>query len=218
MVTLGIPTLNRYDLLIKTIETAEKGKVVPDKYYIIDNGGDFRMNDFYASLGDRLQVVNFGANLGVAESWNKIIQNTSDVRIICNDDVEFFEDTIKILVESSSPDRIVFPGGMPSANSFSCFVIPTEVVERVGYFDQGISPRYAYFEDNDYHRRMMLAGIPLVGIPECRLKHVASSTMKNLTTDQLRQHHDKFKVAEKNYIKKWGGKPGHEKHSTPYGV
>jgi GT2 family glycosyltransferase len=191
--------------------------VKPDKYYIIDNGAKFELNDFYASLGERLEVVNFGYNLGVAGSWNKIIQNTTDIRVICNDDIEFFPDTLEILLNNFSPEMVIYPGGMPSANAFSCYVMPTWVIEKVGYFDEDISPRYAYFEDNDYHRRMILHDIPLIGIPNCRLGHAGSSTMSAFTKEQSRNHHEKFKLAEQHYVRKWGGKPGKEKYKTPYG-
>ena len=37
-IALCIPTLNRYDLLIKALESAEKGNIIPDEYWIVDNG------------------------------------------------------------------------------------------------------------------------------------------------------------------------------------
>ncbi len=215
MITLGIPTLNRYDLLELTIQSAEKGTVVPDKYFIVDNGGQFQRNDFYNSLGDRLEVNHYGHNLGVAGSWNKIIQSTPEIRIISNDDVEFFEDSIELLVRSYDTEAITYPAGIPAANSFSCYVMPNSIVERVGYFDEQISPRYAYFEDNDYHRRMIIAGVSLVGVGNCRLGHSVSSTLQNYTKLEREKHNEKFKLAKQNYIRKWGGEPGQEKLDSP---
>jgi GT2 family glycosyltransferase len=215
MVTLGFLVLNRYDLLENAIKSAEAGLLKPDKYLIIDNGGGFRMNDFYTALGDRLDLISPPYNLGVAGGWNEIIKNSEDIRIIANDDVKFFDDTIKLLVENFSENKVTYPGGIPSANSFSCYLIPTAVVSRIGYFDEAISPHYGYFEDNDYHRRMQFAGIPLEGIPDCRLAHEVSSTMKVYTETEIKKHHDRFRRAERNYITKWGGKPGYEKYVIP---
>lgn len=216
MLTLGLLTLNRYDLLEKAIKSAEIGTVKPDKYFVVDNGCKFVMNDFYSTLGDRLQVVGYGKNIGVAGGWNVIIKSVPDIRIICNDDVYFFEDTIEILVREFSSDRVIYPGGIPSANSFSCYVIPDAVVEKVGLFDEEISPSYGYFEDNDYHRRMIMHGVPLIGIPDCRLEHMISSTIKRFSDKERNQHNEKFKTAQSNYVKKWGGKPGEERYSTPH--
>ena len=38
MISLCVPVLNRYDLLVKLLESAEAGDIKPDKYYIVDNG------------------------------------------------------------------------------------------------------------------------------------------------------------------------------------
>jgi GT2 family glycosyltransferase len=200
---------------VKALQSAERGILVPDKYFIIDNGGRFERNDFYNSLGDRLEVVNYGQNLGVAGSWNKIIQCTSEIRIISNDDVEFFDDTIKLLVDYFVTDAVIYPAGIPAANSFSCYVIPDNVVEKVGYFDEKISPNYGYFEDNDYYRRMLMNGIHLIGIGNCRLGHSGSSTLNGFIGAEQRNHHLKFKTAEKNYVRKWGGVPGKETLTVP---
>lgn len=218
MVTLGFLTLNRYDLLEKAIISAEAGSMRPERYFVVDNGGQFRPTDFYNTLGNRLQVAQFGRNIGVAAGWNVIIKSTPEIRIISNDDVTFFDDTIETLVDAFSTDRIVYPGGIPSANSFSCFLIPDAVVEKVGLFDERISPNYGYFEDNDYYRRMVIAGIPLIGIPECRLGHFLSSTIKRFSDKERNQHNEKFKIAQNNYIRKWGGKPGEERYSNPQGI
>ena len=217
MVTLGIPTLNRYDLLKVTIRSAETGTLKPDRYIVIDNGGKFKRDSFYDTLGDRLVVKSFGKNLGVAASWNVLSRETPDIRIISNDDISFFEDSIEILVKSFSTDKVIYPAGIPSTNSFSCFILPDEIIKLVGEFDEKISPGYAYFEDNDYYRRMILQGVPLVGVPECKLNHFGSSTLRSLTEKEKREHHEKFKKAKDYYIKKWGGEPGKEKHRIPFG-
>src|SRR5688572_2605875 len=181
MLTLGIPTLNRYDLLEAASVSAETGSLKPDRYLIIDNGMKFVYDDFYTSLGDRLTVLTQLDNLGVAGSWNKICASTPDIRLISNDDIIFFPDTIEKLVRSFDEKAVVYPAGIVSTNAFSCFIIPDKVLEIVGYFDESISPGYGYFEDNDYHRRMIQKNIPLVGIPDCKLVHHHSSTLKRLT-------------------------------------
>lgn len=208
-INLCIPTLNRSDLIDRTIESSLAGIIKPDKIYIIDNG----KQDFSEYV--RKTVYNIivpGYNLGVATSWNWFINNVGEIRIICNDDVIFFDDTIKIMIENYDSNNITYPGGVPSANAFSCYIVSDSVVDRVGLFDESISPNYAYFEDNDYFRRMTLLDIKLKHIPNAKLTHFVSSSLKK----GIPNHNQLFNKAKKNYIAKWGGLPHKEKYLTPY--
>ena len=123
----------------------------------------------------------------------------------------FFEDTLELFVNAYDENCIIFPGGASIANVFSCFIIPNKVVDIVGEFDESISPNYAYFEDNDYARRMQIHNHKIKAVDDCRVLHTNSSTFNRLTGNDLVGHHKKFKIAQKNYIKKWGGLPGAEK-------
>lgn len=218
-IALCIPTLNRYDLLVKALESAEKGNVVPDEYWIVDNGmrSDLQLI-IPPDIRQKLTILRFGYNLGVAASWNQFLKYAGEdkILVICNDDVEFFPETIEKLIEHYDENFVLFPGGVPSANSFSCFLIPEKVYRTVGLFDDTLSPQYAYFEDNDYHYRMLQLGFDLRGIPECRLGHVGSATVNSMPHADRIAHHGKFNVARQNYIRKWGGQPGEEKFKTPY--
>jgi len=209
-INLCIPTLNRYDLLTKCVLSAVNGTVKPTQILIIDNGCKLERPNI-----ENLHVYNFGKNIGVAASWNFFIKNTAEYRIICNDDVDFFEDTIEILLNASDENCVAYPGAVPSDNAFSCFVIPDKIVNIVGYFDEKISPNYAYFEDNDYFRRMNLAGYSTRRVFESRLNHIKSSTLHGFTIQEQNQHHFLFRKARENYIRKWGGIPGEERLIIP---
>jgi GT2 family glycosyltransferase len=213
MTTLCIPTLKRYDLLERCIDSALSGSMVPDKIIIIDNGGSlikkYKGVDMYCP----------GENLGVAASWNWFIRVTEGDRIIVNDDIVFYDNTIEKLIEqlhnSDGFAWVCKPYGV--LNGFSCFAISDKMIDLVGYFDETISPRYAYFEDNDYVRRMILAGISMDKF-DCGASayHDTSSTLKAFNNKEMQEHHRKFGIAQNNYIKKWGGLPGNEKYKTPY--
>ena len=62
-------------------------------------------------------------NLGCAKAWNIILKKYANdfVRIIANDDVEFLEDTIQVMVDNEAVG-FIYPAGVMSANSFSCFL------------------------------------------------------------------------------------------------
>ena len=74
---LGVPTLNRYDLLGRLIASAEAGNCKPSAYFIVDNGGHFhgeasKMPGVAAAIerGAPIEVLAPDKNLGVAASWN----------------------------------------------------------------------------------------------------------------------------------------------------
>lgn len=215
-----IPTLNRYDLLAKLIESIHKSDLLPEAIWIIDNGGHYimdRLIDFVDEKGIERHIVKFGYNLGVAASWNWFIQHVPEARVIVNDDAEFFPDSLRLMLDAYDPNAIVYPAGSPAANSFSCFLIPDHVVECVGLFDERISPGWGYYEDRDYHYRMVLhGGLDLRGVPNCRLGHFGSATIKALSDGEMAFHNSKFSQATDTYLAKWGGLPHHEIYSTPY--
>lgn len=209
-VNVCIPTLNAYSELIKCIDSISESTIKVDNIFILDNGGKF-----YRDYPSNLSIIRAERNLGVAKSWNWFISNVPEIRIICNDDVQFSPDAIEKMVASYTEDRLIFPNALGNMNSFSCFILPNKIIEKVGLFDESISPNYAYFEDNDYHRRMKLAGFDIATC-DAAVGHSQSSTIKNYGKSMRSEHHRKFDIAKKNYIKKWGGIPGEETFTTPY--
>jgi GT2 family glycosyltransferase len=211
---LCIPTLNRYDLLIRCLESAEAGTLKPTAYYIIDNGMNLDLNTIPKEFGNRVYIAKVKYNLGVARSWNWFIDNIKDHIIFCNDDIEFYEDSIEKLMSGYDENFAIYPA--IGSTSFSLIQFPRKIFEDVGYFDEGISPFYAYFEDNDYHYRMKLKGYDIKSINGCKVKHVGSATIKKFTILEQNMHHGKFEAAKYRYLIKWGGIPGKEKFTEPF--
>jgi len=173
MITVCIPTLNRYDMLEKLILSAEAGGIKPDKYLIVDNGGKL---DF--ALNTKVDLYIPPRNIGVAASWNWLIKNSSEIRFICNDDVEFLPDTLETVVKYFTEKCILFHTRFNRHNNdYSGFVISDYVFNLVGDFDESISPNYGYFEDNDYERRCEFHNVKIERsfIP---VAHDNSSTLK----------------------------------------
>ncbi|HEX7057247.1 MAG TPA: glycosyltransferase family 2 protein [Bacilli bacterium] len=87
-----------------------------------------------------------------------------------------------------------------------------EAVRNVGRWDTNLPQ---YFADNDYYRRLRLAGYPTIdsGLPVTH--HNASSTIRS---DPLREHINgiTFPLYAKYYEAKWGGGPGNEQFSVPF--
>lgn len=96
---------------------------------------------------------------------------------------------------------------------FSCFLI-TKECHRWFQFDEGFVP--AYHEDNDYHRRLQLAGFGdrIFSLPIPYL-HFGSATI-NRTPEIAQAFHAKFAACQAYYRQKWGGLPGQETYEIPF--
>lgn len=99
--------------------------------------------------------------------------------------------------------------------NFSAFMIDKRCWEEVGEFDEAFAP--AYFEDNDYHYRIKLAGMAAWVHPPAMFYHYGSRTTneagengKQVVTGR------QFEQNIATYLGKWGGKPGEEAYETPY--
>lgn len=219
-VVLGVPTLNRYDLCAALILSACAAKRPPDLILIVDNGGKLDVCD-WPMFSVRIDIHDPGKNLGVGSSWNFLAQRfllrPSDKLMVCGDDVTLHSDTLAVLEDTMDSTGADFAFPDPSRSSmhqtFSCFMARKNLFDKTGYFDEKFWP--AYFEDNDFHRRMKLAGISEAVAP-CGYDHVNSGTMKKFTDRELEAHHVRFRSCREYYLRKWGGLPGHEAFAEPF--
>jgi len=217
--SICVPTLNRYDCLDSLIDSIRQSIVLPTDLWLIDNGQRYMNSeslDFIDYYGICHHYRKFGQNIGCAASWNWFIAHTHDIRIIVNDDITFTPSAIGQLVDAFNPNALVSPDSIVGSNSFSCFMIPDNLVENVGYFDESISPGWAFFEDNDYYYRMCLAGYKIESAPNCLVEHGQSSTFKAFSEEEKNQHHERFRLAQSNYQRKWGNLPHQETFKIPY--
>lgn len=196
---LIVPTLNRYDLLGKLMESID---YPVDRLIIIDNGGE---------LPPSPQVIRPGKNLGVAGAWNLGLKVTpADAWwLISNDDVTFGPGDLEQLDHCVDPysNKHYFALGM------ALFAITRYTLEDVGYFDENFHP--AYDEDLDWHRRALLVGSERVN-PPFTGTHQGSATI--MADPSLRRQNGPTHMAnDAYYARKWGGpKLGGERFSTPF--
>jgi hypothetical protein len=214
---LCIPTLNRYDRLYNCIKSALDGSLVPEMFYIVDNG--CQLPESIRDLaGKRLFLYTPWTNIGVSASWNYFLETVKHPMLICNDDLEFSHRDIEAFdgYYKNSEGDFFYTNNIEHLNMFSCFMPTKRLIDRIGYFDESFSP--AYFEDNDYFRRMKLDEDVLLVPVETNIKHYASSTIEKFSIEQMQKHHDGFRANEQYYISKWGGLPHKEKYTTPFGA
>lgn len=209
MIVLGIPTLRCFDCLVTCVASALTGTIAPDQILVIDNSGG------HCPPVPGARIVPGRQPQGVARAWNDLmtLAGGADV-ILSNDDITFAPNTIeRLLTVAAARPRagIISP---IEGQRFALFWLRRAAYQDVGSFDEQFSP--AYFEDNDYHRRLTLAGWESPVAPSA-VGHIVSATMKAATPEDRERHHALFRACRARYVRKWGGIPGQEKHERPCG-
>ena len=134
---------------------------------------------------------------------NLVMVSCLDVRGEC----EKPEDVILL-----SPEKKEEVPESPHPN-FSAFMINKECWNKIGPFDENFKP--AYFEDNDYHHRIELAGMKAICLPTAMFYHYGSRT-QNEATDKPICSSPQFEANGRYYQVKWGGVPGKEAYKIPF--
>lgn len=201
-VNICIPVLKRYDLLKKLLLSLHDSSVMPDKVVIIDNGmSNDSLLDALLEAPCRTEVHTPDRPLGVAESWNWFIKNVTQERIITNDDIEFSTNSLYRMLDTSAD--LVW-----TEHGFSCFLLRDACVRKIGLFDEAISPGYGYYEDCDYQMRIDGRGtrkpVAVAATVDAHLAHARSATLTANSDEEMEQHHRKFRIAQRNYMAKWG--------------
>ena len=158
-ICFGIPTINRKDYLIEGLKIIDthKGNLPLSNLIIIDNGNQDISPIIPAGLKDITTLFVEDTNLGVSGSWNKILKyafedfNCSHCCLL-NDDIglgpTWFNNYLRILEEH--PQAFLLNSGY----FWSCTTLTKACWDTIGKFDENFFP--AYFEDNDYARRIKL--------------------------------------------------------------
>lgn len=203
---IGIPTINRLDLLDETVE-----KYLFDfpstLIILVDNG-----NQHIESIDERVIVHTMVENIGVAASWNFICKQIFYQygilnAVIINDDVYWGkrEDTVKEFIEKNKRKPFI-----KTMFEWCNFILPVNTYEKIGEFDAAFHP--AYWEDKDYEYRMKLAGIS----PTLSVFMNPQTYRNSMSIEKDRSLDKNFDKNKWRYINKWGGIPGSEKHTIPF--
>ena len=95
-ISIGIPTINRADLLQENLDDLEKNFPDMEELHIVDNGlqGEDGRQGFVfpPGLADKIFLESMPQNIGVAASWNRMlnrafVQKSADYLLILNDDL-----------------------------------------------------------------------------------------------------------------------------------
>jgi GT2 family glycosyltransferase len=215
MLPLIVPVLNRFDMFTEMMETLD----YPVRLFVIDN---------------------WRGNRGVSGAWNegmrRVLEAGYQYAVIANDDLKFTPGALQALhmdlmtknAATISPnqrrdmrmlnkidDRYEVDGIKAGADFFCFGVHIPELVNKVGWFDENFIP--AYFEDNDMHYRMQLAGVQSLIDTDIPVFHEGSMTQKFDRNNPNTSSH-RFESNRAYYIRKWGGMPTEEKYRVPFNV
>jgi len=226
---IGIPVLNRLDLLKQAVAAID----VPARILVVNNNSvDSKYNDEFDKWAEQagVEVRRQRYNLGVAASWNLIIQTGLgwgyDEIYIGSNDTVVDPGLLSAVrdVDKSHPDDAMW-----HIWAWNFWCIHARAVSRVGLFDENFYP--AYREDQDYSYRcdilakmkrysipaLAMPGLPQVDIdPALKAFHAGSMTVKS---DKVYARHNKNTHGNWNtthYKLKWGGLPPNEQFVIPY--
>lgn len=193
----------------------------------------------------RVHVITNDHNKGVAASWNQGtkwgMDNGFTHFIIANNDIllspfavqklyERFKkggvvlvSCVDVIGELPVPQAVLDPENAVNKKedseaphpNFSCFMISTETVDKIGWFDEVFEP--AYFEDNDYHYRCKLGAGEhgAIATTTSVFIHYGSRTQNQALGTPIVPG-DKFQKNHGRFLQKWGGETGHEAWKHPY--
>jgi hypothetical protein len=172
------------------------------------------------------------------------IQEGYDVVIVMNDDIVLRQDTGRLLADglllkqyeqgyqpelllvsarhaapsdarTDEPDWALLEAAEPQLQpgpDFACFATTRRLFDLVGRFDEGFNP--CWFEDNDMHRRIQLAGYEAGAYAP--YWHYLNGTLRSDPERRAQVEGGAFERSKAHYVDKWGGIPGQERYATPY--
>jgi hypothetical protein len=223
---VGIPVLNRFDLLDAAIASLDYPEL--ELFIVNNNTVDATAQVQFEQLRQKYNFDSFSPrfNLGVAASWNRIITTAwshgYEFVYIGSNDTTLGSGTLRAVVEMEKPE----PECLWLLHGFNFWCFRLAAIPRVGLVDENFMP--AYFEDNDFHRRVTLAGLETVHlhatafehngrlVPAVSANHLGSQT---IAADAEYAAHNGNTFNNWNaahYTLKWGGGPGGEQFVTPY--
>lgn len=195
---LGFLTYSRFDLADRLLESIDHPV---EHLVIVDNSGKRQYEPKKPDLVKNLWLIQLPHGLGYSGGLNLIVKTTpfAPYWVLVNDDTVFQPGALQKIADKVDTQSINFLSIMPK---WSGFVLGEGAVLKAGLFDERFHP--IYFEDNDYERRLMQAGVKANFI-NAELGHDNSSTLnsgfhsQNDKTFQANQRLFQSKVAAEDF-------------------
>ena len=186
---LGFAVVSRFDLAQRLLDSID---YPVEHLVIVDNSGSQTWQPKKPTQVKNLWVMQMPYGLGLVGAWNLIVKSTpyAPYWVLINDDAYFEPGALKTIAEQARRDAV----GHPEINpKWTCIVLGESVVDRVGLYDERFYP--LYFDDNDYERRVNLAGVEQYSISAI-IHHDNSASINHERNNQT------FKNNQALFIKK----------------
>lgn len=160
-----------------------------------------------------------GDHKGVSGAWNRMLNvafelnSNFDAIIVVGSDTEMKPRFLEGYIAEFEDRNLEFAVGSGHV-CWNCWCLTRKGYGLIGQFDENMFP--AYMEDNDYHTRVIRAGLPwdYIGDPTL-MEHYGSATI-NLDEHYRKANDTTFQMNGMYYRRKWGGMPGAEVFEHPF--
>ncbi len=210
MLKIGIPVLNRGDLLtrlVESIDVAAEVRIVVNRIGPVDGSvaAAVRAMEERPPGPVRVVVERVEGNLGVSGSWNRIIEGFGGDCWIANSDIAFTPGVLGEAMAQVAATREIVLHHLWAA---ACFFVTAEFTRTLGWFDENFYP--AYCEDQEMSLRSARLGVRrrnFTELGEGRVRHAGSETVKSAATPVRRFIQEAHGRARCYLERRWGALP-----------
>ena len=169
---LGFATYSRTDLADRLLASID---YPVEHLVIIDNSGTKTWQPAQPAAVKNLWVLQIPFGLGLVGAWNLIVKSTpyAPYWLLVNDDCMFEPGALEVIAAHANPEGVGHPDVNPK---WTAMVLGEGCVDRVGLYDERFYP--LYFDDNDYERRVIAAGVEQYVIP-AKIHHDNSASINH---------------------------------------
>jgi GT2 family glycosyltransferase len=156
---MGFAVVSQFELADRLLESID---YPVEHLVIVDNSGLRTWQPKQPAAVKNLWVLQIPYGLGLVGAWNLIVKSTpyAPYWVLVNDDAHFEPGALEVIAAHANPEGVGHPLITPK---WTCMVLGEEAVRTVGLYDERFYP--LYFDDNDYERRLNIAGVPQYSIP-----------------------------------------------------
>ena len=215
MLKIGVPVLNRGDLLTRLVESIDLEAhvlIVLNRIGPVDESvaAAVEVLEQRPPVHLRVTVRRVEGNLGVAGSWNRMMEHFGGDCWIVNSDIAF---TPGVLAEAMA--RVAAAPEIVQHHLWAtaCFYVTGDFTRTLGWFDENFYP--AYCEDQEMDLRSVQLGMQgriRTGLDGERVAHAGSQTLGSAPAGVRRFIEEGHACAGRYLQPRWGPLPAPEGH------
>jgi GT2 family glycosyltransferase len=207
---IGIPILNRGDLLARLIATVDIPAdvlIIANRIGPIDSSVARILDDLVRRPPSHISisVESPDGNLGVAGSWNRIIDYFDGDCFISNSDISFSTGALALALRRVHEQKEIVLQHLFAA---ACFYAAANFTQQLGWFDENFYP--AYHEDQEMAIRSSVLNVRrgiVTGLEKGAVLHQGSQTLRSAETGQRQYVSASNRLHQKYLLEKWGSVP-----------